>query len=331
MQFDRLKRREFVTLLGSAAVWPAAARAQSRSKPPLIGFLVGSAKATGAPYRLGLPQGLRELGYVEDRDYTFQDRYADGDLARLPLLAEELVKLRPEVIVADTSSAALAVKQATATIPIVGALLNNPIAMGLVASEPRPGGNVTGILIRVQGQAAKQLEIALDAVPGATKVGVLVNPDNASNVLQWRETEIAATKIGMRLAPVEVRAANEIGAAIRTFVHERVDIVVVLGDAMFITLRRRIAALSLVSRLPTVFNFREHVEDGGLISYGINLRENYRRAAYYVNRILKGEKPADLPVEFPTKIELVLNLATAEALGLTIRPTLLVRADEVIE
>ena len=243
----------------------------------------------------------------------------------------KLVRLEPDVIVAAASPAALAAKQATASIPIVGVNLTDPIAMGLVASEARPGSNATGILTRVKGQAAKQLEIALDAMPGASKIGVLVNPDNPSNVLRRRETESAAAKMGVRLTPVEVRTANEIGAAFQAFVQEHVAIVIVLGDAVFLPVRRQIAAFALVSRLPTVFSFREYVEDGGLVSYGINLRENYRRAAFFVNRILKGEKPADLPVEFPTRIELVVNLATAKALGLAVPPTLLVRADEVIE
>jgi putative tryptophan/tyrosine transport system substrate-binding protein len=327
-----MKRRAFLAVMAaSAGLRPFTGSAQTASKRPLIGFLAAGGKTVGVRYYGGLPQGLQEFGYLEGRDYALEARYADGDVPRLQLLAHELVRLSPDAIVADTTSAALAARQATTSIPIVGALLNDPIAMGLVASEARPGGNVTGILIRVQGQAAKQLEIALDAVPGAAKIGILINPNNPSNVLQRQETETAAAKNGMHLMPVEVSTANEIGAIFQTLLQERVDVVVVQGDAMFITIRRRIAAFALASRLPTVFSFREHVEDGGLISYGINLRENYRRAAYYVNRILKGEKPADLPVEFPTKVELVVNLATANALGLVMPSTVLVRADDVIE
>jgi putative ABC transport system substrate-binding protein len=327
-----MKRRTFLAIMAaSAGLRPLIASAQSPTKRVLIGFLAAGAKVTGARYYGGFPQGMRELGYVESRDHTFEDRYADGDLGRMPRLAQELVHLAPDVIVASTTSAALAAKQATANIPIVGVNLNDPIAMGLVASEPRPGGNVTGILTRVQGQAAKQLEIALDAVPGASKIGVLVNPDNPSNVRQRREIESAAARMGAHLTPVEVRTANEIGAAFQTFVQARIDIVIVLGDAAFVTMRRQMAAFALASRLPTLFTFREHVEDGGMISYGIDLRANYRRAAYYVDRILKGEKPANLPVEFPTKIELVINLATAKALALVVPATLLARADEVIE
>jgi putative ABC transport system substrate-binding protein len=327
-----MKRRTFLAIMtGSAALRPLVGSAQTPSKRPLIGFLVPGRKTAGARYYGGLPQGLRELGYVEGRDYTFEDRYADGDLARLPLLAQELVRLAPDVIVAGTTPATLAARQATASIPIVGVNLTDPIAMGLVASEARPGGNVTGVLAQVPGQAAKQVEIALDTVPAASRIGVLVNPANPTNAHQQRETETAAAIRGVRLVPAEARTANEIGGAFQTLVQERVDIVIVLSEGIFLLARRQIAAIALASHLPTVFTFREHVEDGGLISYGINARENYRRAAYYVNRIRQGDKPTDLPVEFPTRIEMVINLATARALGLTISPTLLVRADEVIE
>jgi ABC-type uncharacterized transport system substrate-binding protein len=324
-----VKRREFIALLGgTAAAWPFAARAQQR---PVVGLLAVSSKTTGARYYGAFPQGLRELGYSEGRDYAFEERYADGDVARLPRLAEELVRLKPRVIVAGATPAVLAARRATGSVPIVGVNMNDPVALGLIASEARPGANVTGVLSRVPGQAAKQLEIARDAVPGASKVGILINADNPSNVLQWRETELAAKELGLGLAAVEIRAMNELGSAVERFVNERVDVVVVLGDAALLTVRRQVAAFALASRLPTVFSFREHVEDGGLVSYGVNVRENYRRAAYFADRILKGEKPADLPVEFPPKVELIVNLATAKALRLNIPPTLLARADEVIE
>ena len=274
---------------------------------------------------------MRDLGYIEGRDYALADRYADGELARLPALAQELVRLVPDVIVAAPGSAVLAARQATASIPIVGVNMNDPVGMGLVANEARPGSNVTGVLVRVPGQAAKQLEIARDAVAGARRIGVLGNLEEASNVLQWQETEAAAAKTGVALSLVEVRAADEIGPAFGKFASERAGVVIVLGQVTLLTMRRQIAAFALAARLPTVYSFREHVEDGGLISYGINLRANYRRAAFYVDRILKGEKPADLPVEFPTKVELVVNLATAKALGLSIPTSLLARADEVIE
>jgi len=275
--------------------------------------------------------GLQDFGYVEGRDYGVENRYADGDASRLPLLAEELVRLNPDVIVASTTNGTLAAKQATANIPIVGVNLTDPVGFGLIVSEAHPGTNVTGILFRLEGLTAKQVEIALDLMPGASNMGVLVDVDNPANMLQRREVEAAAGKLGVSITAVDVRTVEEAGAVIQTLVRERASIVVVLASAMLLNARRQIASFALASRLPTVFNFREHVEDGGLISYGIDLRQNYRRGAYFVDRILKGEKPGDLPIEFPTKVELVFNATTAKAIGLTIPPTLLARADEVIE
>jgi putative tryptophan/tyrosine transport system substrate-binding protein len=331
-----MKRREFITLLGgAAATWPIVARAQPSAevfpRRPNVGFLAAGSKAANRQFYDGLPQGMRELGYIEGRDYEIAYRYADGDLARLPALAQELVHLAPNVIVAAPGSAVLAARKATASIPIVGVNMFDPVGMGLLANEARPGSNVTGVLVRVPGQAGKQLEIARDAVTGARRIGVLGNLDEASNVLQWRETEAAAAKLGMTLSLIEARTPDEISPAFGKLAGERPDVVIVLGQVTFVTVRRQIAAFALAARLPTVYSFREHVEDGGLISYGINLRANYRRAAFYVDRILKGEKAADLPVEFPTKVELVVNVATAKALGLEIPASLLAIADEVIE
>jgi putative ABC transport system substrate-binding protein len=327
-----MKRRECITLLGGAAVaWPWNGLAQSRPKRPLIALLLTSSKAAGARYYSGFPLGMRELGYLEGRDYGVEDRYADGDVSRLPVLAEELVRLKPDVIVAATTSGVLAVKQATASVPIVGVNLTDLVGFGLASSEARPGANVTGILYRLEGLTGKQVEIALDLMPGTDKMGVLVDVNNPSNMLQRREIEAAAGKSAVSIALVDVRAVDEISAAIQTFVRERASIVVVLASPMFINARRQIATFALASRLPTIYNFREHVEDGGLISYGVDLRQNYRRGAYFVDKILKGEKPGDLPIEFPTKVELVVNATTAKAIGVAIPPTLLARADEVIE
>ena len=327
-----MKRRAFLaTVMTSMALMPCNGLAQVPSRRPLIGFLgVGAKVGSGRVYS-GFPQGMQELGYVEGRDYAFEDRYADGDPGRLPLLVEELVRLKPDVIITSNAAAALAAKQAKTSIPIVGCLMIDPVGIGLVASEARPGSNVTGMLIRVEGLTGRQLEIALDAMPGVTKIGVLVNVGNTSNVIQRRECESAATKLGVSLAPVEVRTVGQLGPAFQTFIREGANFVVVLADAMFNVASRQIAAFALASRLPTVYGQREYVENGDLISYGINQRDNFCRAAYYVDRILKGEKPANLPIEFSTKVELVINLATAKAIGLTIPPTLLVRADEVIE
>jgi putative ABC transport system substrate-binding protein len=325
-------RREFISLLGGATVlWPCNGFTQSPPKRPLIGVLLASSKTAGARFYGGFSSGMRELGYVEGRDYGFEQRYADGDALRLPSLAEELVRLKPDVIVAATTPGTMAAKQATADIPIVGVNLTDPVGFGLVASEARPGTNVTGILYRLEGMTGKQVEIALDVMPGTTRIGVLVDINNPANTAQRREVEAAVAKSAVSIVALDIRSADEIGAAIQTLVRERASIALVLGAALFVNARRQIASFALASRLPTVFTFREHVEDGGLISYGIDLRQNYLRAAYFVDRILKGAKPADLPIEFPTKVELVVNLTTAKAIGVTIPPTLIARADEVIE
>jgi putative ABC transport system substrate-binding protein len=327
-----MRRRDFITLLGgAAALWPCNGWAQSPPKRLLIGFLGSSSKAAGARFYGGFPFGMREFGYLEGRDYGLEDRYADGDGSRLPLLAEELVRLKPDVIIAGGTAGALAAKYATASIPIIGVNLTDPVSFGLVASEARPGANVTGILFRLEGLTEKLVEIALDLMPGTSKMGVLVDVSNPANVVQRREVEAAAGKSAVSLTKVDIHAVDEIFAAIQMFEHERTNIVLVLGSALFLEARRQIATFALVSRLPTVYNFREHVDDGWLISYGVDLRQNYRRSAYFADRILKGAKPADLPVEFPTKVDLVVNGTTAKALGLTVPPTLLAIADEVIK
>ena len=274
---------------------------------------------------------MRELGFVEGRDYIFEQRYADGDPTRLPLLAEELVRLKVDVIITSNNQATLAARNVTTTIPIVSTSMTDPIGFGFVVSEARPATNVTGLLVRVEGQAGKQLEVARDLLPAMKRIGLLINPGNPSNAVQRKEIEAIAGKLGMSLVSAEVHTRDAVGPAFQTFAREGADIVIVLTDAVFLVLRRQIATFALTTRLPTVYGWREHVEDGGLISYGSDLRECFRRAATYVNKILKGERPADLPVELPAKLELVINLATAKALGLDVPSTLLARADEVIE
>ena len=296
---------------------------QTSPEHPLIAFLGTSVKAAGARYYSGFPQGMTELGYVGGRDYTFADRYAEGD--------NEIVRLKPDVFVATPTAAVVAAKRATSSIPIVGVNMTDPVGLGLVESDAHPGTNVTGILTRLEGMAGKTLEIVRDVIPAAQKIGVLIHAGDPGAAPQQRDTEATAAKIGVSLVPVGVNAPGEIDAAFQKFVSEHADAAVVLGDAMFLSARRQIAASALASRLPTIYNFREHVEDGGLISFGINVRENLRHAAYFVTRILKGAKPADLPVEFPTKVELVINLKTAKALGLSIPRELLARADDLVE
>jgi len=276
-------------------------------------------------------QGLQQLGYIEGRDVEILYRYSDGDPSRLPSLAAELVKRKPDVIVTTSTSAALAAKQATTTIPIVSSILTDPIGYGLAASDARPGGNVTGIQFTINGLTGKQLELARDVIPKTSNVGLMVHMTSASNPPQRRDAEAAANALSIKLVPLDVGFADQLDSAFAAFARERVDWVIILGDALFINERNRIAALALSLRLPTIFPLREHVEAGGLISYGVDLAANHQRAAYFVVKILNGAKAGDLPIEFPTKFALTINLKTANALGLKIPPMLLASADEVIE
>src|SRR6516165_233850 len=324
-----MKRRDFITLLGGAAAWPLAALAQVPTKRPRISFIGGSSPTPSAKVTGAFIEGMRALGYTEGRDFEMEYRWAEGYLERLPALAEESVRRGSDVIVVGNPQAAVAAKDATN--PIVGALLDDPVGLGLIKSDARPGGNVTGLLTSVPGLPAKQLELARDLIPGATRIGLLVNPTNVSDLNQRREMETAAAAIAVTLIPVETRTPEDLDPVFPTLAKERVDVVIALRDPLFFTRRRTLTAAALASRLPTIYAWREPVDDGGLISYGIDISQNFRRAADYVVKILKGAKPGDLPVEFPTKLELVINLPTAKALGLTIPPALLARADEVIE
>jgi putative ABC transport system substrate-binding protein len=276
-------------------------------------------------------QGMRDHGYVVGRNVDIVYRFADGYVERLPALAEELVHLRPSVILAPASGPAVAAKKATSTIPIVTPALADAVHLGLIVSESRPGGNVTGIAPYVAGLPAKQMELAREVVPSATKVGVLTNLDDPKAPPQWQELQVAGQELGVKVVAAEARTPDELDAAFQTLARQRVDVIVVLQTSMLITERRRIAALAATSRLPAVYGYREHVDDGGLISYGVDLRECFRRSAYFVDKILNGTAPSDLPVEFPTKLELVINLRTAKTLGIKLPPILLARADEVIE
>jgi putative ABC transport system substrate-binding protein len=326
-----MQRREFITLLGGAVAWPDVVFAQRTERVARIGCLVSGSQDSHGQFVNAFRQALGQLGYVEGRDFMLDLRWAEGRVERLPALADELARLAPDVVVTAIAAAAIAAKQAMPTIPIVSASLSDPIGLGLVASHNRPGGNVTGILITVDGLVGKQLELAREIVPGASRIGMLVNMRNPSNAVQRRDAEAAAPALGIDLVPVDVRSPEDVDAAFQTLTRERSAFVLVLADLIFVTGRRRIAEMAIAARLPTMYGLREFAEAGGLVSYGIDVRENWRRAAYFVDRILKGEKPADLPVELPTKFELVINLKTAKALGLTVPPALLARADEVIE
>ena len=325
----KLKRRAFITLLGgAAAAWPLAARAQER---PLIAWLSGGARGASVGFIDAFLQGMRELGYVESRNFDVVYRYADGYAERLPALAEELVRLKPKVILAAAAGQAVAAKNATATIPIVTPALADAVHLGLIASEARPGGNVTGITPYVSGLPAKQLELAREIVPGARRIGVLNDINDPKGPPQWEELQAAGRLLEVSVTATEVRSPDDLVKAIQGLREQQPDAVIVLQTSMLLSERQKIAALAAAMRLPMIYGYREHVVDGGLISYGVDLRDCFRRSAVYVDKILKGAAPGDLPVEFPTKLELVINFKTAKTLGLEVPPSLLARADEVIE
>jgi putative ABC transport system substrate-binding protein len=327
-----MRRREFTVLLSSAiAAQPLGVRAEVTSKRPLIAVLSGSSSIAAVRYVSGFPQCLQELGYSEGSNIAIVHRYTEGDTTRMPALANELVQLKPDVIVAGNSAATLALKQATATIPIVCVALADPEGFGFIESMARPGGQVTGILITLDSLPAKVLQLTLEVLPSAARIGLLLNASNPSHAVYRRNVEAGAASFERKLVPVEVRVPDDLDAAFQTSAREHVDLCLVTQDAMFISWRRPIAELATAARLPTMYAFREHVDDGGLMSYGIDLRESWRRGAIYVDKILKGAKPGNLPVELPTKLELVINLKTAKELGLTIPFAVLIRADEAIE
>ena len=324
-----MRRRDFITLLGGAAAsWPLAARAQQPS-PALIAVLNGSSAAALVPQLEAFRGAMRALGYVEGTHIRYAYRFADGQIERLPGLAAELVGLNPSVIAPVPAN--LAARRATDTIPIVMASGADPVGFGLVKTLARPGGHVTGLTNFAEELASKQIDVMRELLPHLARLAALVNVGNPLHVPQWRETQAAAAQANLALVPFEIHSADELEAAFAAFAREQADALLVPPDVTFTTHRRRIAELVAITHLPAIYFVRQSVEDGGLMSYGPNPVENYRRAASYVDRILKGAKPGDLPIERPTKIELVLNLKTAKALGLTFPPTLLARADEVIE
>jgi ABC-type uncharacterized transport system substrate-binding protein len=327
-----VKRRAFITLLGGAVVaWPRGVLSEVSARRPLVALLGGQSSASASHSVAGFTERIQELGYVAGRDIDIVYRYANGDMTRVPALVDELVRLKPDIMVATNTQVAISMRQATASVPIVAANFVDPVGLGLVASHARPGGNVTGILVGLDTLAGKQLAIAAEVIRGAAKIGMLFNSGFRGTAIQRQGAEKAAAALAINLMPVEVRIPDDIDVAFRAMARERVDGVLVLQDPMTLNERRRIAMLAIAARLPTMFGFREHVESGGMLSYGIDLRSNMRRAADFVHKILKGANPADLPVELTTKFELVVNLKTARAIGLTIPESFLVRADAVIE
>ncbi len=322
--------RLIVLLLAFAfTLAPLAAEAQQRPIIARVAFLEGGNLET--KLWQATRDGLRELGYVEGQNLSIEYRSANGQFDRVPELLAELIRLKVDVIVTIGDPVVFAAKQATSTIPIVMAGSGDPVGRGFVASLARPGGNITGISNLAVALTGKWLELAKEAVPRISRVAILTNGGNPTHRLFWAETQTSAHAIALTVYNTEVRGPGDFERAFASMAQERVGAVVVLADPMLGSHRMRLAELSAKHRLASISPFREAVESGGLISYGPSLRANFRRAASYVDRILKGAKPADLPVEQPTKFELVINLKTAKALGLTIPQTLLLRADQAIE
>jgi putative ABC transport system substrate-binding protein len=325
-----MRRRDFILMLGSAAGFGSHS-AWAQQSLPLIAVLEGASAASTTTRYDAFRAELRQLGHVEGRNCSFEYRYADGFLDRLPALAAELVQLNPSVIVSAPVPANLAVRKTTSTIPIVMANGADPVAFGLVQSLSHPGGNVTGLTNFAEELASKQLDVIRELLPRIMRVGTLVNVENPLHVPQWRETQAAADQAGLALVRFDYRVPGDLERAFDQFTRANVEALLVPPDVTFLSYRVRIAELAANARLPTISFNRVSVEAGGLLSYGPDLVENYRRAAVFVDKILKGANPADLPVERPTRIGLVINLRVAKALGLTVPPSLLARADEVIE
>jgi putative tryptophan/tyrosine transport system substrate-binding protein len=327
-----MRRREFIRLLGgAAAAWPLAARAQQPAKVARIGFLGNSTAALEANLVGPFRDGLRELGYEEGRDIVIEYRWADGRYERFPALIAELIALKVDAIVTAGTPASLAVKKATTTIPLVMVAVGDPVATGLVASLARPGGNITGLTSISVEMEGKRLELLREVVPKVSHIAVLWNAASPIQVIEEGEVRAAARVLGIKMLSLGVRTREEIDDALATIIRERPDALLVLADRLFLHHRTRIIAFAAQERLPGVHAYRELIEAGGLMSYGPSYADMHRRAAAYVDKILKGAKPADLPVERPVKFELVVNLKAAKALGLTIPPSVIFRADEIIE
>jgi putative ABC transport system substrate-binding protein len=319
-----MRRRDFIAIVGGAAAWPLVARAQDARKPARIGYM------TPLPLNPSFVQGLRELGYFEGRDYEIEYRNSRAP-GSLPVLADELVRLKPDVILAGGLDTVVALRNATQTIPIVSPTLADAVHIGLIASEARPRGNVTGIEPYVAGLPAKEMELAREIVPGAREVGLLTNLSDPKAAPQARELEAAGRKLEVDVTSSDADRPEEIESALQVLASRRVGVVIVLQSSLLLSNSQQIAASALAKRLPTIYGYREHVVAGGLASYGVDLNWCWHRAASFVDKILHGARPGDLPVEFPSKMFLAVNFKTAKALSLEIPPTLLARADEVIE
>ena len=326
-----MRRREFFTLIGgAAAAWPLSVRAQQPAKAPIIGFLGSGTASAGNQWAAAFVQRLHELGWVEGRTVAIEYRWADGRNERVAEIAAEFVRLKVSVIVTYANTAAAATKRAVSTIPIVFAAAGDPVGTGLVASLARPGGNVTGLSIQQTDLAGKRLEILRDLLPNLRALAILANAGSPNAVLEMDEADAAARRLGLTVIRSEVRKTEDFAPALDAL-KGRAEALYVCSDPLLTTNRLGINTLALGVRLPTMHGFREFAEAGGLMSYGPNFPDLFRRSAEYVDKILHGTEPADLPVEQPTKFDLVINLTTAKALGLTIPEPFLLRANEVIE
>jgi putative ABC transport system substrate-binding protein len=323
-----MKRRDFIALFGGVlTAWPLVARAQQSGKNWRIGFIAHRYEKFYDP----LFQGLHELGYIEGQNLIVERRYAEGHVERFQEFAAEMVRLKVDVIIVVTTPAAFAARKETTTIPIVHPAAIDPVGTGLIASLAHPGGNITGLAVLNAETSAKRLQLLREVVPGLSRGAVLWNAANPANGLAWKETEGAGRALGVAHQSQEVRGPKDFEGAFAAIAQQRPDILLVLQDALTLEYRKEIIGFALREQIPSMYVGKEWVEEGGLMSYGDRLPERYRRAADLVDRILKGAKPADLPVEQPTTFELVVNLKTAKAIGLTLSPAFLARADQVIE
>jgi putative ABC transport system substrate-binding protein len=328
-----MRRREFITLLGGAAAWPHAARAQQSGALRRIGvFMPGASDPEGMAAVTAFVQSMAQLGWIDGQNVRIDYRWGAGDVERFRVVAAELVALAPDVVLAFGYSTVSALQKTTGRVPIVFAGLTDPVGAGLVASLARPGGNTTGFLTSEFGFAGKWLELLKEVAPRVTRVAVLRDPAVASQIALFGSIQAVAPSLGVELRPIDVRDTGEIERGVTAFAADESNggLIVPTGARGFLN-RELIVALAARHRLPAVYAYRSHVMSGGLISYGSDQVDRFRRAATYVDRILRGEKPADLPVQAPTKYDLVINLKTAKALGLEVPPMLLARADEVIE
>jgi len=326
-----MRRRGFICLIGAAAtVWPLAARAQQLVKQRTIGFLGSSTPSAMSQWVAAFVQRLRDLGWIDGGTVTIEYRWAEGRSSRAAEIAAEFVQLKVDVIVTYGTSSVLAAKQATSVIPIVFAAANDPVGAGLVASLARPDGNVTGLSVQQVDAAGKRLELLREIFPGLRRLAILANVGNPGAALEMGEAQVVARTLGLEVTTIEIRRGEDIAPGFDAL-KSQAEALYVCTDPLVITNRARIQTSAMGARLPTVYNSREYVETGGLMSYGPNFLDQWRRTAEIVDKILRGAKPSDIPVEQPTKFDLVLNLTTAKVLGLTIPSTLIARADEVIE